>query len=168
MFNSVPDYLFLKTFGCACWPNLQPYNSHKLQPRSLQCVFLGYNLLHHGYKCLHIPTSRLYISQDVIFLENLFPFLQNTSPLPTQPINSFGQSASLLGSCPLLCQQARFNTAPSSPTEPASGASTPLHTEPIIEPNPHTHTTNTDPHTQSLSNHTPVTALENSQTPENS
>jgi hypothetical protein len=71
----------------------------------------------------------------------------------------------------LLCQQARFNTTPSSPTEPASWASTPLHTEPIIEPNPYTHTepthtTNTDPHTQSLSNHTPVTAPENSQTPE--
>jgi hypothetical protein len=102
-FNSVPNYLFLKTFGCACWPNLRPYNSHKLQPRSLQCVFLGYNLLHHSYKCLHIPTSRLYISRDVIFLENLFPFLQNTSPLPTQPINFSGQSASLLGPCPLLC-----------------------------------------------------------------
>jgi transposase InsO family protein len=22
LFKSVPDYLFLKTFGCACWPNL--------------------------------------------------------------------------------------------------------------------------------------------------
>uniref|UniRef100_A0A2N9HRV5 Reverse transcriptase Ty1/copia-type domain-containing protein n=1 Tax=Fagus sylvatica TaxID=28930 RepID=A0A2N9HRV5_FAGSY len=134
-------------------------------------IRVGYSLLHHGYKCLHIPTGRLYISRDVIFLENLFPFLQNTSPLPTQPINSSGQSASLLGPCPLLCQQARFNTTPSSPTEPASRASTPLHTEPIIEPNPHTHTkpthtTNTDPHTQSLSNHTPVTTPENSQAPE--
>jgi hypothetical protein len=41
-----------------------PYNSHKLQPRSLQCVFLGYSLLHRGYKCLHIPTGRLYTSHD--------------------------------------------------------------------------------------------------------
>jgi hypothetical protein len=74
LFQSTPDYLFLKTFGCACWPNLRPYNSHKLQPHSLQCVFLGYSLLHHGYKCLHIPTGRLYISRDVIFLKSLFPF----------------------------------------------------------------------------------------------
>ena len=88
LFHFVPNYLFLKTFGCACLPNLQPYNSHKLQPRSLQCVFLGYSILHHGYKCLHIPTGRLYISRDVIFLENLFPFFQNTSTLPTQPVNS--------------------------------------------------------------------------------
>ena len=34
LFNSVPNYLFLKTFGCACWSNLRPYNSHKLQPCS--------------------------------------------------------------------------------------------------------------------------------------
>ena len=59
-----PDYLFLKTFWCACCPNLRPHNSHKLQPCSLQCVFLGYSLLHCGYKCLHIPTGRLYISRD--------------------------------------------------------------------------------------------------------
>ena len=26
-----PDYSFLRTFGCACWPNLQPYNSCGLQ-----------------------------------------------------------------------------------------------------------------------------------------
>jgi transposase InsO family protein len=48
LFHSIPDYFFLKTFGCACWPNLRPYYSHKLQPRYLQCVFLGYRLLHHG------------------------------------------------------------------------------------------------------------------------
>jgi hypothetical protein len=35
LFHSVPDYLFFKTFGYACWPNLRPYNSHKLQPRYL-------------------------------------------------------------------------------------------------------------------------------------
>jgi hypothetical protein len=23
-------YSFLRTFGCACWPNLRPYNTHKL------------------------------------------------------------------------------------------------------------------------------------------
>ena len=26
-----PDYSFLRTFGCAVWPNLQPYNARKLQ-----------------------------------------------------------------------------------------------------------------------------------------
>ena len=30
LFKRKPDYSFLRTFGCACWPNLRPYNSHKL------------------------------------------------------------------------------------------------------------------------------------------
>jgi hypothetical protein len=59
LFHSSPDYSLLKIFGSACWPNLRPYNSHKLQPRSLQCVFLGYSLRHKGYKCYHIPSNRL-------------------------------------------------------------------------------------------------------------
>ena len=34
-----PDYNFLRTFGCAVWPNLRPYNSRKLAFRSKQCVY---------------------------------------------------------------------------------------------------------------------------------
>ena len=29
--NQKPDYSSMRTFGCACWPHLRPYNSHKLQ-----------------------------------------------------------------------------------------------------------------------------------------
>ena len=157
MFHSVLDYLFLKTFGCACWPNLWPYNSHKLQPRSLQCVFLGYSFLHHSYKCIHIPTGRLYISRDVIFLENLFPFFQNISTLPTQPITPSGQSVSIFGPCPLLSSQARSCPAPSTTSASASRASSSLHTKPIIEPIPNPQpelilAPNTQTHTVSLSN----------------
>jgi hypothetical protein len=170
LFKSVPDYLFLKTFGCACWPNLRPYNSHKLQPRSLQCVFLGYSLLHHGYKCLHIPTGRLYISRDVIFLENSFPFFQNNSTMPTQPP---AQSGSVLGPCPLLYSQHR--SSPALPTAPATHtwASPSSQTEPITEPSPSTQpkpnsATNPDPSTTSIPNLQPVTAPDISLPPENS
>jgi transposase InsO family protein len=81
LFHTTPKYNFLKTFGCACWPNLRPYNSHKLQPRSTQCVFLGYSISHKGYKCFHISTGRTYISRDVIFLEAQFPFQQIQNPV---------------------------------------------------------------------------------------
>jgi hypothetical protein len=47
-----PDYSMLRIFGCACWPNLRPYNTRKLAFRSTRCVFLGYSPLHKGYKCL--------------------------------------------------------------------------------------------------------------------
>jgi hypothetical protein len=37
LFNKTPDYTFLKVFGCACFLNLRPYNSHKFPPRSKEC-----------------------------------------------------------------------------------------------------------------------------------
>ena len=125
LFHYALDYLFLKTFGCACWPNLRPYNSHKLQPRSLQCVFLGYSLLHRDYKCLHIPTGRLYISRDIIFLETLFPFSQNnSSPSPTFS----NQSISPFGPSPMVSLQAQSLTTASAPA-PTNSRASPINSQ---------------------------------------
>ncbi|WVZ68483.1 hypothetical protein U9M48_017417 [Paspalum notatum var. saurae] len=74
LFKQRPDYTSLRTFGCACWPHLRPYNTHKLQFRSKQCVFLGYSTLHKGFKCLDVSSGRVYISRDVVFDENIYPF----------------------------------------------------------------------------------------------
>jgi hypothetical protein len=76
LLGATPDYSNLRVFGCACWPNLRPYNTHKLQFRSLRCAFLGYTNLHKGYKCLDISTGRVYIFRDVIFDETIFPFAE--------------------------------------------------------------------------------------------
>jgi histone deacetylase 1/2 len=59
------DYNSLRVFGCACWPNLRPYNSHKLSFRSKHCVFLGYSNLHKGFKCLDIASGRVYIYHEM-------------------------------------------------------------------------------------------------------
>ena len=37
-FHKIPDYSFLRIFGCACFPLLRPYNSHKLQYKSGVCL----------------------------------------------------------------------------------------------------------------------------------
>jgi hypothetical protein len=74
LFGYPPDYTFLRTFGCAVWPNLRPYNSKKLEFRSKQCVFLGYSNMHKGFKCLDPKEGRVYISRDVVFDEEVFPF----------------------------------------------------------------------------------------------
>jgi hypothetical protein len=66
LLGATPDYSNLRIFGCACWPNLRPYNTHKLQFRSIQCAFLGYSNLHKGYKCLDISTGRVYMSHPVL------------------------------------------------------------------------------------------------------
>ena len=142
LFTSSPNHSFLKIFGCACWPNLRPYNTHKLQPRSLQCVFLGYSLMHKGYKCFHIPTGRLYISRDVLFEESIFPFLESSiSSSASSPTNAPAGIQNTLvqlistGPCvPASSPQAR-NFSPSS-TEPMLHAEPMLSTAPVLPTEP--------------------------------
>jgi hypothetical protein len=74
LFHKKPYYTSLCIFGCACRPNLRPYNTHKLEFCSRRCVFLGYSILHKGFKCLDPSSGRVYISRDVTFDENIFPF----------------------------------------------------------------------------------------------
>jgi hypothetical protein len=74
LLGATPDYSSFRVFGCACWPNLRPYNSHKLELDPPAVYFLGYSNLHKGFKCLDISKGRIYIYRDVIFDENIFPF----------------------------------------------------------------------------------------------
>jgi histone deacetylase 1/2 len=74
LFHVQPNYDFLRTFGCACWPSLRKYNAHKLAFRPKLCVFLGYSPMHKGYKCLDKSTRCIYISRDVVFDESIFPY----------------------------------------------------------------------------------------------
>jgi hypothetical protein len=68
LFKEKPIYLRLRTFGYACWLNVRPFNTHKLQFQSKKCVFLGYSNMHEGFK------GQIYISHDVVFAETVFPF----------------------------------------------------------------------------------------------
>jgi histone deacetylase 1/2 len=90
LFRRTPDYNFLRTFGCFCFPSLRPYHAHKLDFRSSPCVFLGYSSSHLGYHCLDLESDRIYVSYHVRFHENVFPFAKfehvTSSPVPpTQP-----------------------------------------------------------------------------------
>lgn len=42
LFGTEPDYQHLRVFGCQCFPNTIATTPHKLAPRSVPCVFLGY------------------------------------------------------------------------------------------------------------------------------
>lgn len=48
LYGTVPNYSALKTFGCACYPTLRDYATNKFDPKSLKCVFLGYNEKYKG------------------------------------------------------------------------------------------------------------------------
>ncbi|KAI5399527.1 hypothetical protein KIW84_064745 [Lathyrus oleraceus] len=73
LFKTIPDYTALRIFGCSCFPHLRPYNKHKLQLRSTECVYLGISPQHKGYKCLS-SDGHIYISKDVVFNETKFPY----------------------------------------------------------------------------------------------
>jgi hypothetical protein len=85
LFNKSPDYTFLKSFGCECWPYLRPYNSNKMAFRSQSCVFIGYSKPHMGYRCLHVSSGRIYIARHVVFNEMVFPFQTKSSTPPVSP-----------------------------------------------------------------------------------
>ena len=69
--KTMPRYSDLRTFGCACYPYLRPYEKHKLAFRSKQCIFLGYSSQQKGYRCLDFATGRVFISRHVIFDEDI-------------------------------------------------------------------------------------------------
>ncbi|KAJ0816493.1 putative RNA-directed DNA polymerase [Helianthus annuus] len=83
LFHHPPDFSFLRVFGCRCYPHLRAYNKHKMDFRSMPCVFLGYSTSHHGYRCLDIQSNRLYIARHVQFHEEVFPFKPPPISIPT-------------------------------------------------------------------------------------
>jgi hypothetical protein len=63
------NYSNFCVFGCACWPNLRPHNTHKLQFRSIWCTFHGYSNLHKGINVLtSLPTVYTYL--EMLYLMN--------------------------------------------------------------------------------------------------
>jgi hypothetical protein len=136
LFSRALDYKFLKVFGCACFPNLRPYNSHKFSLKSKQCVFLGYSSHHKGYKYYHHESDPMYISRDVIFYENVFPFLQNSSKSVQSPsysptYNSFSLPINNISvSDPTPPTPSSLNTNSSNSHSPTNSSS--IHVEPDV------------------------------------
>ena len=59
LYGSPPSYAHLHVFGCLCYPNMTATASHKLAPRFLLCVFLGYSAHHNVQK-----GARRYLGGD--------------------------------------------------------------------------------------------------------
>ncbi|KAH0725921.1 hypothetical protein KY284_001786 [Solanum tuberosum] len=77
LFNTTPNPLKLRVFGCLCYPWLKPYTSTKLDPKSNPCVFMEYSAATNSYACLDLATLKVYISRHVVFVEHIFPFTTN-------------------------------------------------------------------------------------------
>jgi hypothetical protein len=84
LFKTVPSYEHLRVFGCTCYPNLSATTSHKLDPHSAKCVFLGYLSHHKGYRCLDLLSNRVILSRHVVFDESTFPFAEQQPTASSQ------------------------------------------------------------------------------------
>ena len=94
LYHSKPTLYQLKVFACSCYPYLRPYTSHKLEPRTQECTFIGYSVQSKGYLCHGRSTQTIYTSRHVLLNESLFPFASpNTSR--TSPSVSPASSSSI-------------------------------------------------------------------------
>jgi hypothetical protein len=111
LFGKQPDYSFLQTFGCACWPNLHPYNARKLEFRSKRCMVLGYNNLHKGFKCLDPSEGHVYILVMLYLMSMCFLFPYFIQMLAHASVLSlpFFQIYSLILMLPLGTQNCRIS-----------------------------------------------------------
>jgi transposase InsO family protein len=89
LFGSTPDYKSFRVFGYTCYPLLRSYSRHKLQPRSVPCVFLGYASNAKGFLCYDCSAHHFYVSRHVKFDETSFPYKN----LPSPPSNSSSSSS---------------------------------------------------------------------------
>ncbi|KAD3069268.1 hypothetical protein E3N88_37148 [Mikania micrantha] len=120
VFHHTPNFSFLRIFGCQCFPHLRPYNKHKMDFRSIPCVFLGYSPSHHGYRCFDPKSDRLYIARHVRFHEQVFPFQLPSSPTPQSAPDPY------FSSFPTDLPAPTMPTTP--PHTPPAGSTPPLRT----------------------------------------
>lgn len=76
-FGKQPEISTLRVFGIAIFPYTRPYNIHKLQPHTIQCVFLGCAPGYKGVFCYDHLHDKCFLSWHVIHDEQVFPFKKN-------------------------------------------------------------------------------------------
>ena len=68
-----PDISHLRVFGCQAWVHILKKRRHKLEPKSQEMIFVGYEPGSKGYQFWDAAHHRIEISRDVKFNETLFP-----------------------------------------------------------------------------------------------
>ncbi|PKU68147.1 Retrovirus-related Pol polyprotein from transposon TNT 1-94 [Dendrobium catenatum] len=122
-----PDYGHLNIFGCECFPLMPHHARHKLQPKALPHIFIGYSDTYKGYKCLNRHTNKITISRNVKFHEQIFPFatqdiLCNSESSQHSPFTLTPTSVVHSHASPTIPRQNNSHCAPSNlqpqPTRP--------------------------------------------------
>ena len=153
LYSTSHDMSQFKIFGYACYPNLRPYTTHELEPRTKECIFIGYPTHSKGYLCLDPHTKHVYTSRHVMFNESTFPslpsvqlvsFTSSNFAIPTWLSNQLflhsTNQPSLLGSCPSPSPNPPFHfvtaptPTPAPPTPMPSPNSTTLSSQFSVAP----------------------------------
>lgn len=91
LIQKYPNLPKFRVFGYLCYLSLWPYNSHKLEPRSRPCIFLGNSLVRDTYhaiiRCYNPELHNIFTSQHVVFKENELQFLKLNSTIPNVTTN---------------------------------------------------------------------------------
>ncbi|KAK1417324.1 hypothetical protein QVD17_26451 [Tagetes erecta] len=140
-----PTYDHLRVFGCACYPNMSAIQPHKLSPRSIQCVFLGYPSDFRGYRCYDPLTGKVHLSRHVIFDEHTFPFHKPLSPTNYQ----------FLDDCNPILHQMFHPPTSNMPSPSVNTTTAPLSSQNPSQPSPTTHTTSPPPSTHQSTSQPP-------------
>ncbi|KAI5343142.1 hypothetical protein L3X38_011018 [Prunus dulcis] len=93
LFDKPPPLQHLRVFGTAVYPYIRPFNEHKLQSRTVQCVFMGYSQGYKGVICYNTTTHRFLLSRHVVHDESVFPFGHSKPSLPSSNISSCPSSS---------------------------------------------------------------------------
>ncbi|GAA0165126.1 hypothetical protein LIER_20607 [Lithospermum erythrorhizon] len=104
LLKSVPDYMFLRSFGVFVIRTCNPVTKHKCSFRFVKCVFMSYSPMHNGYWCLDV------LSKSGVSCCTSFRYCSKLKP----PISSTSSAPSLA-----ICPSRAFQTTapyPSSPT----------------------------------------------------
>ena len=120
LYDVSPNYAHFHPFGCQVYPYLHDYAPHKLSPRSIPCIFLGYSSMHKGFWCMDVSTSQIYFTCHAKFDEFYFPF-SNTgliSSILHLGFSLFDEPSKLV------------IVSPPAPSKPSSQSSMPLLSRP--------------------------------------
>lgn len=121
-FGHKPDLSLLRIFGCIAFAFIPSTKRSKLDPKSQQCLFLGYDLQSKAYRLQRISDKRIILSRDVRFFEHL----------TAHNLSEFNSSKDDTSTLDLLTDP-DFYTA-SSPTEPVQLSSNvpPVSSNPAV------------------------------------
>ena len=75
-FNMPPDSREKAVLGCECFVHIPKQLRHKLDPKAIRCILVGYSIDKKGYACLGLDDNHIYMSRDVRFNNNVFPLKQ--------------------------------------------------------------------------------------------